>query len=67
MEVGPTLGKRHKRPQDERDTFLGHAVGGKGTSRWYEGDVDEHYLTELVSLIGAEYMGGEAVSARPLS
>ena len=50
--VGPTLRKRDERPQDDRGAFLGHAVGGTGTSRWYEGDVDEHYLTKLVSLIG---------------
>ncbi len=59
--VGPTLGKRGKRPTDERDAFLGHAVGGTGTSRWYEGDVDEHYLTELVNLIGSAYFDGEQV------
>ena len=55
--VGPSIGKRHKRHPDEREGFLGHAV--RGTSRFYEGDVDETYLVELVNLIGVEYFGGK--------
>ncbi len=55
-----TLGKRHKRHPDEREAFLGHAVGG-GTSRFYEGDVADDYLVPLVNLIGHDYFTGEEV------
>lgn len=47
------------RPTDERTTFLAHSEGG--TNRFYEGDVDEDYLVELVNLIGKEYFDGEHV------
>ena len=57
--VGPSIGKRHP---DEREAFLGHAV--RGTSRFYEGGVDETYLVELVNLIGAEYFHGETVKTK---
>jgi integrase len=57
--VGPTLARRAKLSRDERDAFLGHVVGG--TSRFYEGDVDETYLVPLVNLIGVHYYGGEQV------
>ncbi|MFH0981615.1 MAG: tyrosine-type recombinase/integrase [Planctomycetota bacterium] len=59
--VGPTLGKRARRSSDEREAFLGHVV--HGTSRFYEGDVDETYLIPLVNLIGAEYFDGEQVGS----
>lgn len=55
--VGPSIGKRKKRHPDEREAFLAHAV--RGTSRYYEGDVDATYLVEFVDLIGNEYFGGE--------
>ncbi len=58
--VGPTLGKRGRRSRDERDAFLGHVVDG--TSKFYEGDVDETYLIPLVNLIGEQYFGSENVS-----
>ena len=51
--VGPTLARRAKRHPDEREAFLGHAV--RGTSRFYEGDVDQTFLAELVELIGEQY------------
>jgi integrase len=57
--VGATLGKRGRRSRDERDAFLGHVVDG--TSKFYEGDVDETYLIPLVDLIGEQYFGGEHV------
>ena len=57
--VGPTLGKTRGRPTDERTTFLAHSEGG--TNRFYEGDVDDDYLVELVNLIGEEYFDGEHV------
>ena len=63
--VGATLGKRHKRHPDERTTFLAHSEGG--TNRFYEGDVGEDYLVELVNLIGEEYFDGEQVSVAALS
>jgi hypothetical protein len=49
---------------DERDAFLGHVV--RGTSRLYEGDVDETYLVPLVNLIGQHYLDGEQVQDGPL-
>ncbi len=58
--VGPTLGKRGKRPRDERDAFLGHVIDGTG--KYYEGDVDETYLIPLVDLIGGQYFGSENVN-----
>ena len=51
----PSIG----RPTDERTTFLAHSEGG--TNRFYEGDVDEDYLVDLVNLIGEEYFDGERV------
>ena len=55
--VGPTLAKRAKLSPDERNAFLGHTVNG--TSRFYEGDVDESYLLPLVELIGTQYLDGQ--------
>ncbi|MGD2111621.1 MAG: hypothetical protein PVI86_19770, partial [Phycisphaerae bacterium] len=57
--VGPTLGKYHKRHADERTTFLAHSEGG--SNQFYEGNVGEDYLVELVNLIGEEYFDGEQV------
>jgi integrase len=57
--VVPSLGRRHRRPRDERDAFLGHVVAG--TSRFYEGDVDETYLLPLINLLGKHYFDGEKV------
>lgn len=59
--VGPTLGKKAKLSKDERDAFLGHVVNG--TSAFYEGDVDETYLVDLVNLIGKHYFDGERVES----
>ena len=42
-------------------TFLGHVVDG--TSRFYEGDVDEAFLVSLVNLIGEQYFDGEHVGS----
>jgi integrase len=61
--IGPTLAKRGKLSNDERAAFLGHAVNG--TSRFYDGEVDETYLTDLVNLIGREYFDGEVVGGTP--
>ncbi len=61
--VGPTLARRARLSNDEREAFLGHVVGG--TSRFYEGDVDETYLIPLVDLIGEQYFDGEKVEAGP--
>ena len=57
--VGPSLGKYHKRHADERTTFLAHSEGG--SNQFYEGTVGEDYLVELVNLIGEEYFDGEEV------
>lgn len=61
--VGPTLGKKARLSMDERDAFLGHVVNG--TSAFYEGDMDETYLVDLVNLIGLHYFGGERVEPAP--
>ncbi len=61
--IGASLGKKHKRPEEERQAFLGHVVG-TGTSRFYEDDVDETYPLDLVNLIGSEYFDGEQVGMR---
>jgi integrase len=57
--VGPTLRKQAGLPTDMSDAILGHTVAG--TSKYYEGDVDETYLAPVVNLIGKEYFGGETV------
>ncbi len=63
--IGSTLAKRAKLSTDERQAFLGHAIGG--TSKFHEGDLDERYLTDLVNLIGNTYFGGESVTvAQPI-
>lgn len=59
--IAPSIGKRHRRHPDEREAFLGHAV--KGTGRFYEGDVDQTCLVDLVNLIGGDYFDGETVKA----
>jgi integrase len=58
--IAPSLGRRHKRARDERDAILGHAVGG--TSKFYEDDVDETYLVDLVNLVGQAYFGGDKIT-----
>jgi len=58
--VGPTLRKRHKLPKEVSDAFLGHV--DDATNKFYEDDVDETYLAELVDLIGKDYFDGEAVA-----
>ncbi len=58
--VGPTLARRARLSRDEREAFLGHVVDG--TSRFYEGDVNQTYLIPLVNLIGMQYCGGERVA-----
>jgi len=57
--VAGTVGKRRGRPSDERSAIRGHKVNGVG--RFYEGDVGDDYLVQLVNLIGAEYFDGESV------
>ena len=57
--VGSSLAKRAKPPVDERQAFLGHAING--TSKFYEGNVDQTYLITLVNLIGAEYLEGNSI------
>ncbi|MHC4094258.1 MAG: hypothetical protein ACYSVY_28965 [Planctomycetota bacterium] len=59
--VGPSIAKRAKLPRDEREAFLGHVVDG--TSKFYEADVDETFLVDLVNLIGEQYFGGERVGS----
>ncbi len=61
--VGPTTAKRAGLPRDMRDAFLGHAVDG--TSKFYEGDLDETYLITLVNEIGRVYGDGEKVGRQP--
>ncbi len=56
--VVPSLGRRYRRPRDEREAFLGHVAG---TSRFYDGDVDESFLIPLVNLLGKQYLDGEKV------
>lgn len=63
--IGPTLARRARLSSDEREAFLGHVV--RGTSRFYEDDVDEHYLIPVVNLIGQHYGGGEQVVATPVA
>jgi len=59
--VGPSIAKRAKSPRDEREAFLGHVVDG--TSKFYEADVDETFLVNLVNLIGEQCFGGEHVGS----
>ncbi len=64
--IAPSVGKKHKRPADERESILGHACAG--TRAFYEGDPTEAYLVDLVNLVGDAYFAGEHVgSARALS
>lgn len=63
--VGPTLAKRAAMPRDFRDALLGHTVNG--SSRFYEGDVDERYLLPLVKMIGDEYFDVEFSDATCLT
>lgn len=58
--IGSTVGRNNRRPKDEREAFLGHAVAG-GMSKFYTDDAPDNYLVRLVNLIGAEYFGGEKV------
>lgn len=54
--VGPSLGRVHKRPDDERQVFLGHIANG--TNVFYEDpDLGPEYLLDLVDLVGADYFG----------
>jgi len=64
--VGPTLGRRGKLTKDERDALLGHTVSvdGQTCSVFYEGDVDETYLVDLVNLIGKDYFSGEVITTK---
>jgi integrase len=55
--VAPSLAKRHGRPLDERNAILGHQC--ESTARFYEGDLDEHYLVPLVNLLGRDYLSGK--------
>ena len=58
--VGSSIGRIHKRPDDERQAFLGHVANG--SNKWYEDpDLGADYLLSLVNLIGAEYFAGENV------
>jgi len=57
--AGPTVAKRSGLSRDTRDAFLGHVVNG--TSKFYEGDLDETYLIPLVNEIGRIYCDGERV------
>ncbi len=58
--VGSSLGRIHRRPDDERQAFLGHVANG--SNKWYEDpDLGAGYLLPLVNLIGADYFGGETV------
>jgi len=56
---GPTCGRDGKRPAKEREAFLGHAVNGM--NQFYETGYDEHWLIDLVNLIGVRYFDGEQV------
>lgn len=60
--IGPSIAKKTKLSKDEREAFLGHAVDGN--SKFYEDDVDESYLVDLVNLIGEQYFGGERVGSK---
>ena len=58
--VSSSIGRIHKRPEDERQAFLGHVANG--SNKWYEDpDLGADYLLPLVDLIGAEYFDGETV------
>ena len=61
--IGPTLRKRNQLPSDMSDAITGHVAGsgGKRTSVYYEGDVDETYLIPLVNLIGRDYFDGDQI------
>jgi integrase len=54
--IAPSVGKRAKRPADERETILGHRCAG--TRAFYEGDTDASYLMPLVELVEQHYFGG---------
>jgi hypothetical protein len=58
--IGSSVGRIHKRPDDERQAFLGHIANG--SNKWYEDpDLGADYLLPLVNLIGKEYFEGEMV------